>query len=205
MNKTKTKTIDKILIAAEKEFSLRGIDGAKIENIARDAGVTKQLIYHYFKTKNQLYCAILEEVSNDMKIITNLDAYTDLSPIEAIKRFINAIFDEFIKHPSYTAFTLDQALHGGKHITQASSFIPSTRTYIQKIIAPALSAGAEQKIFKPELDPEIIFWMIFHLITACFLNQKVMSETSSIDFSNSTGIQIWRESTIRFILDALAA
>ena len=201
----KTKTIDKILIAAEKEFALRGIDGAKVENIARDAGITKQLIYHYFKTKNQLYSAILETVSNDMQIIEDLEIYTALSPAEAIKHFVNAIFDEFIKHPSYTAFTLDQALHGGEHISQASRFIPSTRSYIQKIIAPALLAGAEQKIFKSDLDPDIIFWMIFHLTTACFLNQQVMSETSRIDFANPSGIQLWRESTIRFILDALAA
>lgn len=201
----KTKTIDKILLAAETEFALRGIDGAKVENIARDAGVTKQLIYHYFKTKNQLYTAILETVSNDMQIISDLEVYKSLPPAEAIQHFVNAIFDEFTKHPSYTAFTLDQALHSGEHITQASSFIPSTRTYIKEIIAPALLAGAEQKLFKPNLDPDIIFWMIFHLTTACFLNQKVMSEASHIDFSSPSGTELWRESTIRFILDALKA
>lgn len=200
---TKTRTIDKILIAAEKEFALRGIDGAKVENIARQAGVTKQLIYHYFKTKDQLYSAILETVSNDMQIIADIKVYKDLPPEETIHHFVNAIFDEFIKHPSYTAFTLDQALHGGEHISQASVFIPSTRSYIGEIIAPALQKGAAEGIFKAGLDPDTIFWMIFHLTTACFLNQKVMSETSNKDFSSAAGIQSWRESTITFILDAL--
>lgn len=202
---TKTKTIDKILIAAEKEFALRGIDGAKVENIARQAGVTKQLIYHYFKTKDQLYSAILETVSNDMQIIADIEVYRHLPPVEAICHFINAIFNEFIKHPSYTAFTLDQALHSGEHISQASAFIPSTRTYITEIITPALERGAAEGHFKNGLDPDTIFWMIFHLTTACFLNQKVMTETSNRDYSSEAGIQSWRESTITFILDALKA
>jgi AcrR family transcriptional regulator len=202
---TKNKTIDNILIAAEKEFALRGIDGAKVENIARTAGVTKQLVYHYFKTKDQLYSAILETVSSDMQIIADIAVYKDLAPDERIRFFVNSIFSEFIKHPSYTAFTLDQALHGGEHITQASSFIPSTRAYIKEIIAPALEQGANLGIFKANLDPDIVFWMIFHLTTACFLNQKVMSETSDFDFSSSAGIATWRDSTIKFILDALKA
>lgn len=202
---TKIKTIDKILAAAEKEFALSGIDGAKIENIAREAGVTKQLVYHYFKTKDQLYSAILESVSQGMKIIADLDTYKALPPEDVIKHFVNAIFDEFIKHPSYTAFTLDQALHGGEHISQTSVFIPSTRIYIKEIIAPALAEGEKLRVFKANLDPDITFWMIFHLTTACFLNQKVMSETSDLDFASETGISLWRNSTISFILDALRA
>jgi AcrR family transcriptional regulator len=202
---SKTKTIDKILGAAEKEFALRGIDGAKVETIAKEAGVTKQLIYHYFKTKDQLYSAILETVSNDMQIIADLQVYRNLPPVEAIRHFINAIFDEFIKHPRYSAFTLDQALHDGEHITQASTFIPSTRTYIQEIIAPALASGAKQGLFKTGLDADTTFWMIFHLSTACFLNQKVMTETTNKDFASEAGIQYWRDSTITFILEALKA
>lgn len=201
----KTKTIDKILIAAEKEFALRGIDGAKVEVIAREAGVTKQLIYHYFKTKDQLYSAILETVSSDMQIIADIEIYQTLGPEDAIRHFVNAIFDEFIKHPSYTAFTLDQALHGGQHISQASAFIPSTRTYINDIIRPVLTRGEAAGLFKPQLDADMVFWKIFHLTTACFLNGKVMTETSERDFSTHEGIESWRQSTITFILDALKA
>lgn len=201
----KTKTIDKILLAAEKEIAARGIDGAKVENIAREAGVTKQLVYHYFKTKDQLYCAILESVSQEPKILANLEIYSSLSPEDAVRHFINAIFDEFIAHPCYAAFTLDQALHDGEHISQASHFIPTTRAYVTKIITPILQRGIEARQFKVGLDPDITFWMIFHLSTACFLNQKVMSETSHQDFASDAGINLWRASTITFILDALRA
>lgn len=201
----KIKTIDKILLAAENEIAARGIDGAKVENIAREAGVTKQLVYHYFKTKDQLYCAILESVSQEPQILADVSVYSTLSPQDGIRHFVNAIFDEFIKHPCYVAFTLDQALHNGEHISQSSHFIPTTRAYVAKIITPILQRGSEAGDFKADLDPDITFWMIFHLATACFLNQKVMSEASSQDFSSQAGIALWRNSTITFILDALRA
>ncbi|MDQ6418439.1 TetR family transcriptional regulator [Paenibacillus sp. LHD-117] len=44
-----------ILEAARAEFFEKGYSGARIEAIANRAGVKKQLLYHYFKGKDELY------------------------------------------------------------------------------------------------------------------------------------------------------
>lgn len=49
----------KILKAAEEIFAEEGFDGARVDEIARRAGVNKALIYYYFESKEQ----ILEELS----------------------------------------------------------------------------------------------------------------------------------------------
>ena len=49
-----------ILNAAEPIFAERGLAGARIDAIARAAGVNKALIYYYFKSKDALYLAIVE-------------------------------------------------------------------------------------------------------------------------------------------------
>ncbi len=49
---------ERILIAAERIFADRGFDRARVEDIARSAGVNKALIYYYFRSKE----AILEEL-----------------------------------------------------------------------------------------------------------------------------------------------
>lgn len=201
----KNKTIDKILAAATSEISVRGIDGAKIEKIARDAGVTKQLIYHYFKTKDQLYSAILESVAQSMNIFSDMEKFRELPPKEAISGVMNMIFDEFIKNPSYAALTLDQALHSGEHITDGSLFIPNLKLFIAEILAPILKRGQESGDFKPQLDPDIVFWIIFNLATASFLNQKVMSGTSDVDFGTDEGIALWRRESVAFLLSGLQA
>lgn len=59
-----------ILVAAKKEFALKGYDGARLVEIAENAGVPQALIHYYFHTKEGLYVAVLEwlhEKKNDLR------------------------------------------------------------------------------------------------------------------------------------------
>lgn len=50
-----------ILRTAEHIFAEHGLAGARIDAIAAAAGVNKALIYYYFKSKDALYLAVVEE------------------------------------------------------------------------------------------------------------------------------------------------
>src|SRR5678815_5951856 len=50
-----------ILEAAVQEFSREGVAGARTDAIARAAGVNKALLYYYFKDKDTLYGAVLDQ------------------------------------------------------------------------------------------------------------------------------------------------
>src|SRR2546423_12228806 len=56
------KTRAAILRAALKEFAHEGVAGGRIDEIARSAGVNKALLYYYFKDKEGLHAAVLEQV-----------------------------------------------------------------------------------------------------------------------------------------------
>lgn len=56
--KSRAKTREKILKVATKLFARKGFDGARVDEIAKKAGVNKALIYYYFKSKEE----ILEEI-----------------------------------------------------------------------------------------------------------------------------------------------
>ncbi|NLN64595.1 MAG: TetR/AcrR family transcriptional regulator [Clostridiaceae bacterium] len=57
----------KILETAEKIFSEKGFDGARVDNIAKEAGVNKALIYYYFKSKEEILQTILANLFEDAK------------------------------------------------------------------------------------------------------------------------------------------
>jgi AcrR family transcriptional regulator len=57
--KNDTTSTLRILKAAEEIFAEKGFDGARVDEIAKRAGVNKALIYYYFESKEQ----ILEELS----------------------------------------------------------------------------------------------------------------------------------------------
>ena len=52
----------RILDAARNEFVSHGLSGARVDRIANHSGVNKNLIYHYFGSKDALYLAVLEDI-----------------------------------------------------------------------------------------------------------------------------------------------
>lgn len=53
------RTQQRILAAALKEFSAKGLAGARVDAIARRAGINKRMLYHYFGNKHGLFGAVL--------------------------------------------------------------------------------------------------------------------------------------------------
>ena len=51
----------RLLESAIKLFASKGYDGASIREIVRDAGVTRPVLYYYFKNKEDLFCCIIEQ------------------------------------------------------------------------------------------------------------------------------------------------
>jgi len=60
-------TRKRILEAALKEFSAKGLAGARTEQIAAAAGVNKALLYYYWDSKEKLYAAALEAVATTVR------------------------------------------------------------------------------------------------------------------------------------------
>ena len=55
------RTRRKILDAARREFGMHGLQGARVEAIARRARVNKGLIFYYFQSKEELFRVLSEE------------------------------------------------------------------------------------------------------------------------------------------------
>jgi len=51
-----------IVAAAERHFAERGFEAARLEDIAADVGIRRAAIFYYFRDKNELYAAVLDEV-----------------------------------------------------------------------------------------------------------------------------------------------
>ena len=56
--KTKSNTEEQIFDAALTIFSRKGKDGARMQEIAEEAGMNKALLHYYFRSKDRLYEAV---------------------------------------------------------------------------------------------------------------------------------------------------
>jgi TetR/AcrR family transcriptional regulator len=91
----------RILEAAIREFSGHGLAGARTSAIARTAGVNKALLYYYFRDKEALYAAALEEVAG--KVAESALAVLDMTctPGERMLRFTLQHFDRILSQQGF--------------------------------------------------------------------------------------------------------
>jgi AcrR family transcriptional regulator len=83
-------------------FASRSYDDVSIDELAREAGISKGLLYHYFGTKRDFYVATVREASRQL---VDLTATSDeMPPVERARAGLDAYLDYVEAHaPSYAA------------------------------------------------------------------------------------------------------
>ena len=90
-----------ILEAAAREFAEYGIAGARTDAIAREARVNKALLYYYFKDKETLYGAVLDNAFSGLRTTVFRVLDGDERPREKVLAYVGAYFDFIAEHRLY--------------------------------------------------------------------------------------------------------
>ena len=93
-----TKTKDKILKAARREFCSHGYNGARIKKIAARARINIRMIYHYFESKENLYMSVLESSYLEVRGKEMELDLQHLEPVEAMTALVEFTFTHLLNH-----------------------------------------------------------------------------------------------------------
>jgi TetR/AcrR family transcriptional regulator len=66
MTETDKQTEEKIFDAATDVFTEKGMDGARMQDIANHAGINKALLHYYYRSKDRLFDAVFEKIAGKM-------------------------------------------------------------------------------------------------------------------------------------------
>jgi AcrR family transcriptional regulator len=85
---------EQIVQAAIKVFARRGIVGTKMSMIAAEAGISHGLVYHYFKTKDELFSLLIQDAVDTS--ISSIEGLYELpgSPLDRIRILTEHILDK---------------------------------------------------------------------------------------------------------------
>jgi len=159
----------RILEAATAEFAARGYDGARIEAIARRAGVNKALLYYYFPNKGELYRRlVLEHLTAAGATLEGAAAGTP-PPREAIERMILSLFEVLRARPEISDFVMREVLNGWGHLAD-EDFQVVFRT--SRPISEAVERGIERGEFRPVVP------LFVHLLVMASLNFFMISRAA---------------------------
>ena len=89
-----------LLDVATRQFAENGYDGARVDQIVEECQVSKNLLYHYFESKEALFVAVMEQAYTMMRRHQSEWSFSNLEPAEAIARLVGYTFDHFLEQPA---------------------------------------------------------------------------------------------------------
>ena len=106
---TATDTKTRILDAADAVFVRRGIDGARMQEIADHAGVNKALLHYHFRTKVDLAQAVWLRIASSFAPGIMEMLASDLPLHDKIDQFVDAYHTRLTRHPYLLAYVISEA------------------------------------------------------------------------------------------------
>ncbi|MEN8626128.1 MULTISPECIES: TetR family transcriptional regulator C-terminal domain-containing protein [Psychrobacter] len=104
-----------IINAALIVFSQEGLNGARMEQIAEEADISKSNIFYYFQSKEVLYVAVLEKVlSKWLSPLSEINANQD--PRVALKTYIEEKYKISKKSPAASRLYALEIIQGAPHL-----------------------------------------------------------------------------------------
>jgi len=167
-----------ILQAAALEFAEHGIAGARTDAIAREANVNKALLYYYFKDKETLYAAVLDEAFSGLRTTVFRVLDGDLPPREKILAYVGAYFDFIASNQIYPRL-MQREMMQARYGTSAH-FDKLIKNYIQPIfvrVSEVLKKGIAEGQFRPvnpvHFVPSMVAMIVFYFSGAPVM-QKIV-------------------------------
>jgi TetR/AcrR family transcriptional regulator len=165
------KTRAAILKAALEEFAHEGATGARTDEIARRAGVNKALLYYYFKDKEGLYAAALEQVFSGLheKVMAVLQR-ADLPPRERLLLYVRTHFDYIASAPVYPRLVQREFMRSGRTLSPAASRVMERHgkplySRLEKLIQEGISSGDFRRVDPLQAVTSILGTIVFYFIS----------------------------------------
>jgi TetR/AcrR family transcriptional regulator len=167
-----------ILQAAAQEFSKHGIAGARTDAIARAARVNKALLYYYFKDKETLYGAVLDNAFSGMKVTVFQVLDSNLPPREKIMAYVGAYFDFIASNQIYPKLMQREMMRAREG--QSEHIDRLVKTYFQPIyrkvgelLHKGIAEGEFRKVDPVHFVPSMVAMIVFYFSSAPVMQRIV--------------------------------
>jgi AcrR family transcriptional regulator len=184
-------TQESILQAAIKVFADKGFAGGRIDRISREARSNDRMIYYYYKSKENLFVAVLERTYRSMREAEErLELDLD-DPVGALKAIVRFSLDHYLSHPEMVTLLNSENLDKGRHVSKSRR--------LRELSSPAfglfgeiLRRGEARGLFRPGIDPQRLYITSLALNYFYFSNRYTLSAFLGMDLMAPKNLGAWR-------------
>ncbi|MSR06209.1 MAG: TetR/AcrR family transcriptional regulator [Gemmatimonadetes bacterium] len=180
-----------IAAAARSEFAAHGYAGARVDRIARRAGVNKQLLFYYFGSKKGLYQKVVEGAAGEATKPT--ESAKPSHAAAQLRHAFNGMFDLLSARPDVARLLLFD--------NQQTEAGPS-RQALQDLVArirDVITEGQGHGYFRDDIDPDRTAKQALVLAVGYFALEPVFGDAPA-----PGRIADWRDGALDLLLRALA-
>lgn len=153
-----------ILVAAREVFISKGFEGARMQEIADQAGINKALLHYYFRSKEKLFDAVFSEVASNLFPALKQVIEAELEMKEKITFFIKIYLKILHENPFIPAFVINTLNTNPERFLKYIKKSGLNPTYLQKQIDEESEQGLIRLQKAEHLIVNIIAMCIFPFV-----------------------------------------
>lgn len=150
-----------IIAAAKELFSTNGYENTTVNDIIQQIGVAKGTFYHYFKSKDDVADAVIQDaIALSVESFRTINADSDAQAIEKFSKIIRFFSEEAAKHydsglMKYLHHADNVTLHLKMKVAMIKEFVP--------IITDVVSQGVQEQSFETDFPQEVTEFLLVGL------------------------------------------
>ncbi|HYV58233.1 MAG TPA: TetR/AcrR family transcriptional regulator [Candidatus Nitrosopolaris sp.] len=166
-------TREKILETATRLFSAHGYTSTSLSQVAKEAQVSKALIFWHFENKEKLFRSAVQRTLEPY-IINVLDELEGLSELDQIKLLIDRYY-RFVSENLYSVkFFLSLILREEQHPDDLVGHMNELQRMYRNLLADILDSGRQKGIFRStivaSLEAGLIMSALYGILVQGFMN-----------------------------------
>lgn len=180
LRRTAALSKEMIIKAAIAEFALKGLDGARVDEVARRSGINKTLLYHHIGNKDDLFTAALEATYQTIRERQREFVARRMDPEAGMRELVHLLMSIWVEHPEYGKLLASENFHGGKHVRR-SKLIGEMYQQVVDALNDLLKRGVAQGVFRSGLDAIDLYISISSLSAYYVAHQHTLNALFHFD------------------------
>lgn len=193
------RTREKILIKATLEFAQTGFAGARVDRIAARCRLSKNMLYYYFQSKENLFVAVLEQMYENLRARQKDIAVRGSDPLRAMQQLIRHTFEALEKNPDAIRLMNEENKQRGKYIRKSRRMRDLYNPLVDTIRF-ILERGRAEGVFKSNLDPVFVYMTLSSLCYHYLSNQYTLQIALDRDLCSQRARNAWLEHVTNVVL-----
>ncbi|GJM33388.1 MAG: hypothetical protein DHS20C18_23890 [Saprospiraceae bacterium] len=164
--------------AAKKIFVRKGFAGARMQEIAEEAGINKALLHYYYRSKEKLFEGIFSEIFDHMIGQLKQSVTTDKPLIQKIEDFVDRYISTIEQNPYIPLFIVNEIAQNPDRFVEkikSKQVFPELAGFFQQML------GEMERGNIREIPPLHLFLNILGLCAFPFIAKPMVKAVSGMD------------------------